>query len=94
MKPEFLILNIAANLERLSRFAISGDTKRVEQFFKQTDDYLKKLKKLPIKHNFLSTLKRFENELELLRIGDKKTYEWADRALTWANILTHRAKLA
>lgn len=94
MMPSFLVLNIATNLERLSRFASEGNSKRVEQFFKQTEDYFEQLKGLPIKQSFKQTLERFGKEMDTLRRSDKTTYEWAEKALTWANILTHRAKLA
>lgn len=94
MKASFLVLNIAVNLERLSRWSSDGNEVRVNQFLKQTEEYVKQLQGLPIKKDFLPTLNRFEKEMEILRKGDKTTIEWAERALTWANILTHRAKLA
>lgn len=94
MTASFIVLNIATNLERLCRFSVDGNTDRVEQFLKQTDDYFRQLKKMSVKKDFDSTLRRFSREWERLRKSDKTTYEWADKALTWANILTHRAKLA
>lgn len=93
MKASFLILNIATNLERLSKWSSEGNEDRINQFFKQTQEYLEQLKKLNIKRDFLPTLDRFTFEMEILKKGDRTTREWAERALTWANILTHRAKL-
>lgn len=94
MKAEDLILNIAVNLERLAGWAVSGNTKRVEQFLKQTELYLADLKSISVDKKFKPTLLRFEKEMKLLRESEKNTSQWAERALTWANILTHRAKLA
>ena len=94
MKASFLVLNIATNLERLSRFSQEGNNRRVEQFFKQTEEYFKKLKKSTLRQSFKPTFKRFEKDMEILRTNDKTTYEWAEKTLTWANILTHRAKFA
>ena len=94
MKASFLVLNIATNLERLCRFSTEGKTERVDQFLKQTDDYFRTLKKMPVNKNFRPTLVRFEKEMEVLKSGDKTSYQWAEKALTWANILTHHAKLA
>lgn len=94
MKTSDLVLNIAVNLERLSRWSVDGNSKRIEQFLLQTDEYLKSLKKLDVSEKFEKTLVNFEKDFEKLKKDPSDSLEWAEKALTWANILTHRAKLA
>ena len=94
MKASDLILNIAVNLERLSRWSSEGNVKRVEQFLAQTQNYMKVLKGLDTSVRFRKTLVNFEDDLEKLGKTKCDSPGWAERALTWANILTHRAKLA
>lgn len=94
MKAEQIILNIAVNLGRLSRWSIEGRTQRIKQFLKQTEDYLNQLESVEINVRFKPTLDRFKQELEFLKNQPATTYTWAEKTLTWANILQHRAKLA
>lgn len=96
MNAEDLTLNIAVNLGRVSRFASEGREKRVEQFLADTESYIDRLKKAPKSNRFDQTFKRFQEEfLSLTRSYPQANHqEWADQALTWSNILTHRAKLA
>ncbi len=93
------ILNIAVNLSRLSQWVYEGYDKRVElinKFMKQTENYLNDLDKQKISEDFKPTLKRVKTEFNYLKetIQGQDRRLWAEKALTWANILTHRAKLA
>lgn len=93
------ILNISVNLSRLSQWVYEGYDKRkelIDKFIKQTGNYLADLDKQKISKDFRPTLDRLKVEF----FGLKKTMNsqdrryWAEKTLTWANILTHRAKLA
>lgn len=94
------ILNISVNLERLSQWVFeSYDKKRelIQKFMDQTENFVSDLHKQKIHKLFKPTLTRFESEfkdLKGLEIHEDNKRWWAEKALTWANILQHRAKLA
>lgn len=97
---EVQILNISVNLARLSQWVFEGFGKReqlINKFLKQTANYLSDLNKQNISKEFNPTLDRFNQEFNSLvkqvASEENKLY-WAEKALTWANILQHRAKLA
>lgn len=94
------ILNIAVNMARVSEWVATSNAHRqslIDLFIKQTDNYLTDLSDQKISKGFKPTLKRFQIEFEKLKSGiasgGDRLY-WAEQALTWANILQHRAKLA
>lgn len=94
------ILNISVNMARLSEWIADSYASRkplIDIFIKQTETYLNDLSDLNISENFKPTLVRFQMEFERLRNevkNEKEKLYWAERTLTWANILQHRAKLA
>ncbi len=94
MTAQEIILNIAVNLGRLSRWASQGNTNRIEQFLGETDQYLQTLEATPRNKQFESTFVNFKMQFQQLKENQRYDNEWAEIALTWANILTHRAKLA
>lgn len=94
MNAKDLVLNIAVNFGRLSRFSQEGRAERIKQFLEDTDYYLKELERVQVNDKFKPTLERFKIDLAQLKSSDSATPEWAEQALTWANILQHRAKLA
>lgn len=94
MKAEDLVLNIAVNLGRLSRWSSEGRSERIKQFLKETENYLNQLESEKVSNKFRPTLNRFKQELVTFKKEPFLTYDWAEKALTWANILQHRAKLA
>lgn len=94
MTAQDLVLNIAVNLGRLARWSTERRTERVTQFLKETEQYLDQLESVEVSEKFKPTLNRFRQELVILKKEKVYTYDWAERALTWANILQHRAKLA
>ncbi len=94
MSAKDLVLNIAVNLGRLSRFSSEGRVERIKQFLNDTQYYLDELQKVEVSVKFTPTLDRFKKDLIKLKNLDFTTYEWAEDTLTWANILQHRAKLA
>lgn len=94
MNAEDLTLNIAVNLGRISRWAVEGKEERVKQFLQETEVYLAELENTPKSKRFMLTFNTFKNKFCLLKKNLNLNEEWAEEALTWANILTHRAKLA
>lgn len=94
MNAKDLTLNIAVNLGRLSRWAMEGNKKRVDQFLSETEDYIHQLENTPKKYQFISTFLSFKKKFQELKESSDIDDAWAEDVLTWANILTHRAKLA
>lgn len=94
MTPKDLVLNIAVNMGRLARFALEGKIARINVFLAETEYYLKELEQSQFKRKFGPTLVFFKQEFETLKNSESFNEGWAEEALTWANILTHRAKLA
>lgn len=94
MNAQDLTLNIAVNLGRLSRWAAEGKESRIQQFLDETEQYLVQLESTPKSPRFQHTFSSFKQNFEKLRNNVRLDDEWAEAVLTWANILTHRAKLA
>ncbi len=91
------ILDISVNLARVSDWILNErKQKLIDQFLKETQRFVSELSNEHVSTRFRPTLDIFKNELERL-LRDRNTndrQDWAERALTWANILQHRAKLA
>lgn len=69
----------------------------INKMITQTDSYLNDLLMQKFSSRFNFTFRRFKEDLEKLKkeqINEGNYLYWAEKALTWANILTHRAKLA
>ena len=94
MSAKELVLNIAVNLGRISRFAEEGNQKRVNKFLEETEDYLKELDVAPKNSQFLKTFQSFKKHFLELKNREQRDDVWVEDVLTWGNILTHRAKLA
>ncbi len=94
MSAQDLTLNIAVNLGRLARWAMEKKEKRVRQFLIETEDYLDKLENADKSQRFTPTFQAFKSKFKELKQNVRMDNEWAEDMLTWANILTHRAKLA
>lgn len=94
------VLNISVNMARIAYWtADSLDTKKqlIAKFMDQTTGFVVDLNHQNISKNFIPTLLRFKKEFAKLKsekITEKNRLAWAEKALTWANILQHRAKLA
>ena len=94
MSTSEIVLNIAVNLGRMARWAMEGKQKRIQRFIEDTNNYLEELDKAPKSQRFARTLAIFKDRYAVL-IRDQRIDEvWAEEMLTWANILTHRARLA
>lgn len=94
MNAQEITLNIAVNLGRLGRWAAEGKRSRIQQFLNETETYITQLEDAPKNEQFLKTFKSFKKEFSALKKDSSVDIVWAEMALTWANILTHRAKLA
>ena len=94
MNAKELTLNIAVNMGRLCRWSMEGRRARVDQFLAETEEYLKALDAAVKSPRFLPTYEWFKKDFELLSHNVRMNADWAESALTWANILTHRASLA
>ncbi|OGD85526.1 hypothetical protein A3B51_02800 [Candidatus Curtissbacteria bacterium RIFCSPLOWO2_01_FULL_41_18] len=94
MNAQDLVLNIAVNLGRISRWAQEGKEKRIKQFLAETQIYLDELEKVPRSRKFEKTYQNFKTKFANLKNKVDLDEVWAEEMLTWSNILTHRAKLA
>ena len=93
------LLNISVNLARISDWVMFDSQikqRRVDQFLKETEHYISTISPGDVSLRFRKTLEQFTREFKKLLHDRSKADkdEWAERALTWANILQHRAKLA
>jgi len=93
MNAKEITLNIAVNLGRICRWALESRRERVDQFLAETEEYVKALEAAPKSSRFLPTYVRFRKDFEALRNNVRMDSDWAETALTWANILSHRASL-
>ncbi len=94
------ILDIAMNLNRVGNWAADGfqtKEKRILTFLNQTSEYLRSLDTVelsePLKITFLKFLKDYKQLEKSGKEGPKDELLWAEKMMTWGNILTHRAKL-
>lgn len=94
MNAQDLTLNIAVNLGRLSKWAVENKSARVNQFLAETSGYVDQLEKAPKSQKFIPTFISFNRKFIELKNNVSLDKYWAEDMLTWANILTHRAKLA
>lgn len=94
------MMDISLNLARVGNWTADnydGKKALILRFLVQTEQYLEELLNLPVSSEVKPTLERFTKVFHELRnesIENSNKYDWAERALTWANILQHRAKLA
>ncbi len=94
MSSRELTLNIAVNLGRLGRWACEGRLNRLNQFIEETEEYIQQLEKSPKSPRFQQTFDIFRENFNKLKNNTQVDAVWAEDMFTWANILTHRARLA
>jgi len=94
MNAQELTLNIAVNLGRIGRWACEGRRERLDQFMKETEEFVAQLEKAPKSTRFQTTFDAFSTAFSNLRKDVRMEPVWAEMMFTWANILTHRARLA
>ncbi|MBI2021378.1 hypothetical protein HYS93_00660 [Candidatus Daviesbacteria bacterium] len=94
------ILNISVNLARIGNWvADSYEQKKelINKFIEQTAQMISDLDSQNSSKEFKTILSKFKTEFYKLKeepIDKTNKPIWAEKALTWANILQHRAKLA
>ena len=94
------LLDIAMNLNRVGNWAAddyNAKQKRIITFLDQTSDYVKIINQ-PLKNPLLNrTFTLFLAEFKTLEIegreGPDNELDWAEKMMTWGNILTHRSNL-
>lgn len=92
------ILNISVNMARMGELVLKfGEAKAdlVKRFLVQTESYLSDLRAEEVGDRFKPTLDRFCSEFERLKekdIGVNREL-WAERAITWGDILQIRSQL-
>lgn len=94
------ILDIAMNLSRIGNWAADGyDIKkeRIKTFLDNTTEYIDKIDRIAPGTSFRKTYDRFIREYPSLKSeglkGPKDSLWWAEKMMTWGNILTHRSSL-
>ena len=94
MNAKELALNIAVNLGRIGRWACEGKKARLDQFLAETEALVEQLEQAPKSERFQGTFAIFKRTFNDLKRDVRLDQVWAETAFTWANILTHRARLA
>ena len=94
------ILDIAMNLNRVGNWAADdsvGKRKRIRFFLEQTTNYINALDPSYFSDSFRKTFKRFLKDYwplaKNVKLKPKDSLVWAEKMMTWGNILTHRSKL-
>ncbi len=100
MTQKAIILDIAMNLNRIGNWAADdyvGKKDRIITFLSNTSGYLEDINKETFPSSFEGILSKFTGEYKTLEEegfnGPKDTMLWAEKMMTWGNILTHRSKL-
>lgn len=94
------ILNIATNMGRVGGWVADSYKSKaslIARFMDETEDFVNELDNKNVSSRFIPTLIRFKKEFTALKsekVNEKNKLAWAEKALTWANILQHRSKLA
>jgi hypothetical protein len=98
MDQKAKILDIAMNLNRIGNWAADdyeGKRERTNSFLDQTSGYILSLDASSFNQHFKKTFDRFLLEYSKLektgKAGPANTLFWAEKAMTWGNILTHRS---
>src|SRR3990172_4874885 len=92
------VMDISVNLARVANWAADSHEQKAQLiifFLNQTEGYIKEVRQLKVSKDFEPVLVKFIQEFKSLKSAkiqnDKNN--WAEKAMTWANILTHRPKL-
>lgn len=93
-------MDISLNLCRIGNWAADGHEQKkdlIALFLKKTEECVQTFKHDGLTSDGKLMFFYFKKEFDKLRleeITEKNNEWWAERALTWANILQHRAELA
>lgn len=91
------VLNISLDLDRVSDLLKNGNKKEIYIVILDLEYCLDVLTELSVERRLRILLNKFEKEFKMMKIafflrGEGKYF--SEKALAWANILQHRAKLA
>lgn len=91
------VLDIAMNLNRIGNWAADdyfGKQKRINIFLGNTDKLLDEFDTQNLPINFKKTFAKFLiNYNNFKKESQKDNLLWAEKMMTWGNILTHRSLL-
>lgn len=93
------VMDVSLNLARIGDWTADNFANKkalIARFLLQTEGYVNDLMKLNVSEDMQQLLRQFYEAFEKLKnekVTSKNKDEWAERALTWANILQHRATL-
>lgn len=90
------VLNIAMNLNRIGNWAVDdyqGKKKKLILFIDQTKSYLNSLDTSELPAVVKEPLLHLSSLLKEGKQNPKDAIFWAEKMMTWGNILTHRANL-
>ena len=100
MDQKAKILDIAMNLNRIGNWAADdyqSKQKRIKIFLDQTTEYINSLDSSSFPNSLKETLEKFRGEYFKLEKAGKRgpddQLSWAEKMMTWGNILTHRSNL-
>ena len=100
MSNKAKILDIAMNLNRVGNLAADDyekKKKRIDIFLEEIKEYIDSIDKSSLSKPFKKTFEKFLEEYLLLEKENIKTQQeklyWAEKMMTWGNILTHRARI-
>ena len=100
MDTKTKILDIAMNLNRIGNWAADdygAKKQRIKTFLGNTTQYMRNIKGETFPSSFEPTFERFKREYPKLEKEGlnhpKDPLYWAEKMMTWGNILTHRSKL-
>lgn len=100
MNQKEQILDISMNLNRIGNWAADDYSKkqrRIMIFLDQTEKYSKSLNLTTLPKPLRNSLNKFLKEFPKLqsegKLGPKDTLLWAEKMMTWGNILSHRSSL-
>lgn len=100
MSNKLGILDIAMNLTRIGNWTADGyklKQKRIRLFLSQTTKYIAPIDTSSFPESFKKTFMKFLKDYKKLEkegmSGPKDELVFAERLMTWGNILTHRAHL-
>jgi len=100
MSNKAKILDIAMNLNRVGNLAADDyekKKKRIDIFLEEIKEYIDSIDTSSLSKPFKKTFDKFQEEYLLLEKENIKTQQekqtWAEKMMTWGNILTHRARI-
>jgi len=100
MSNKAKILDIAMNLNRIGNLAAddyNNKQKRINIFLDETNSYIESVDKSSFSHSFKNTFEKFLKEYKILnKERNENSFDslhWAEKMMTWGNILTHRTKV-